>query len=183
MFQGWCVWITGLPGSGKSTVAQVLLKKLWKRKVRAQIISSDRLRKVITPKPTYSEEERDTVYGTIVFIAKLLTQNGINVIIDATGNLRKYRYHARKELPRFMEAYLLCPLEVCILRETGRTEYLYAPENIYKKAFTEESATVPGKGAPYEEPLQPEVTVDSNILDPNECAQRILETLIKIFQC
>ena len=178
---GWCVWITGLPGSGKSTVARALLEKLRERGIHAQIVSSDMLRKVVTPKPTYSEEERDMVYGAIVFVAKLLTQNGVNVIIDATGNRRRYRDQARRELPRFMEAYLRCPLEVCIQRETGRKEYAYAPKVIYKKAFTGESATVPGMGAPYEEPLQPEVTVDSDKLDPSECAQRILEALMKVF--
>jgi len=178
---GWCVWVTGLPGSGKSTVAKALLEKLRKRVVHAQIVSSDMLRKVVTPEPTYSDEERDMVYGAIVFVAKLLTQNGVNVIIDATGNLRRYRNQARREVPRFMEAYLRCPLEVCIQRETERKEYAYAPKAIYKKASMGESATVPGMGAPYEEPLQPEVTVDSDKLDPSECAQRILEALMKVF--
>lgn len=178
---GWCVWITGLPGSGKSATAQALLEKLGERGVHAQVVSSDMLREVVTPKPTYSEEERDMVYGAIVFVAKLLTKNSVSVIIDATGNRRRYRNHARREIPRFIEAYLRCPLEVCIQRETGRKEYAYAPKDIYKKAFTGESATVPGMGAPYEEPLQPEVTVDSEKLDPSECAQRILEVLMKRF--
>lgn len=181
MVQGWCVWVTGLPGSGKSVVAKALLEKLGERMIHAQIVSSDMLRKVVTPKPTYSEEERDMVYGAIVFVAKLLTQNGVNVIIDATGNRRRYRNQARREVPRFMEAYLRCPLEVCIQRETGRKEYAYAPKDIYEKAFAGESATVPGMGAPYEEPLKPEVTVDSDKLDPSECAQRILEAIMKVF--
>jgi len=178
---GWCVWVTGLPGCGKSTVTKALLKKLRELGIHAQVVSSDMLREVVTPKPTYSEIERDMVYGAIVFVAKLLTQNGVNVIIDATANLRKYRNHARREMPRFMEAYLRCPLEVCIQRETGRKEYAYAPKDIYKKAFTGESVSVPGVSVPYEEPLQPEVTVDSDKLDPDQCAQSILEALMKVF--
>lgn len=176
---GWCVWVTGLPGSGKSVVAQALLDRLEKRRVHAQIVSSDMLRKVVTPKPTYSEAERDIVYGTIVYVAKLLTKNGVNVIIDATGNRRRYRDQARKEISRFMEVYLQCPLEVCIQRETGRKRLVYAPKGIYKKAFTGKSATVPGIGVPYEEPLHPEVTVNSEKLTAEQCAQEILEAMQK----
>jgi adenylylsulfate kinase len=178
---GWCVWVTGLPGSGKSTIAKKLLEKLASRKIYAQILSSDMLRRVVTPKPTYTEEERDIVYSTLVFIAKLLTRNGVNVIIDATANRRRYRDHARKEIPKFMEAYVRCPLEICIQRETGRKVYAYAPKEVYKKALTGKSATVPGVGVPYEEPQNPEVIVNSNRLSANECAQKILETLLKIF--
>jgi len=179
---GWCIWITGLPGSGKSTVAKTLLKKLERQEVRAQIVSSDMLRKVITPRPTYSEEERDIVYAAIVFVAKLLTQNGVHVIIDATGNRRRYREQARKQIRRFMEAYLRCPLDIAIKREMKRKEFTYAPRDIYKKAFKQMSKTVPGMGAPYEEPLKPEVIVDSDKLTPEQSAQKILETLIKTFQ-
>jgi len=180
--QGWCVWITGLPGSGKSTIAKALLGKLEEIGIRAQILSSDMLRRVITPKPKYTQEERDIVYGAVVFIAKLLTQNGVNVIIDATGNLRKYREHARREMPKFMEAYVRCPLEVCIQREASRKVYAYAPKDIYRKAFAGESSTVPGVGAPYEEPLNPEVVVDSDRMDPEECANRILKVLLQRFR-
>ena len=178
---GWCVWVTGLPGSGKSVIAQASLDKLKEIGVHAQIVSSDTLRKVVTPEPTYSEEERDMVYTAIVFVAKLLTQNGVNVIIDATANRRRYREKARKEIPRFMEAYVRCPLEVCIKREAQRGKNFYAPKGIYKKAFTGKSATVPGIGVPYEEPSHPEVTVDSDKLNPSQCAQKILEVLKKTF--
>ncbi|NIQ04948.1 MAG: adenylyl-sulfate kinase [Candidatus Korarchaeota archaeon] len=178
---GWCVWVTGLPGSGKSVIAQALLDKLKEIAIHAQIVSSDMLRKVVTPKPTYSEEERDMVYAAIVFIAKLLTQNGVNVIIDATANRRRYREKARKEIARFIEAYVRCPLELCIKRETEREKTFYAPKGIYRKVLTGKSATVPGIGVPYEEPLRPEVTVDSDKLNPSQCAQRILEALTETF--
>lgn len=179
---GWCIWITGLPGSGKSTIAHLLAEKLSSLGVHAQILSSDSLRKVITPNPKYTEDERDVVYGALVYIAKILTENGVNVIIDATGNRRRYREHARREIPLFMEAYVRCPIEICIERESRRGVNLYgAPENIYAKAFSGKSKTVPGLGAPYEEPINPEVAVDSDKLSPEDCAEKILRVLLEKF--
>jgi adenylylsulfate kinase len=175
------VWITGLPGSGKSTIARALHKELQKHGLHAQILSSDMLRRVITPKPTYSKEERDVVYNAIVFVAELLTQNDVNVIIDATGNRRRYRDHARKMIPRFLEAYLRCPMEVCVEREVRRKKLFHAPKEVYQKAFTGESSTVPGVGASYEEPMDPEVTMDSDTLDRDACAQKILNTIMETF--
>jgi adenylylsulfate kinase len=112
----------------------------------------------------------------------LLTENGVNVIIDATGNLRCYRDEAGKQIPRFIEAYVQCPLEVCIERESKRGITFHAPKDIYKKGKTGKSSTVPGLGAPYEPPLRPEITVDSDRLSPEERAQKILTTLKEKFQ-
>ncbi|MEM2341922.1 MAG: adenylyl-sulfate kinase [Candidatus Bathyarchaeia archaeon] len=177
---GWCIWITGLPGSGKSTIAYLLADKLKLMGINVQIVSSDALRKIITPNPKYTEEERDIVYGTLVYIAKLLTDNGVNVIIDATGNRRKYRDHARQAISRFMEVYVKCPLEVCIEREKKRGINFYgAPKDIYAKALKGESKTVPGLGAPYEEPLNPEVIVETDKLSPEECVKKVLEVIMK----
>jgi len=176
---GWCVWITGLPGSGKSVVSEALLKLLNKNGVHAQLLSSDALRKVLTPKPTYSLKERDIVYSTLVYIAKLLTQNGVNVIVDATGNLRRYRENARKEITQFMEAYLECPMEVCIQRETRRGKTYQAPKQIYAKALEGKAPTVPGIGEPYEPPLHPEVTIDTTRNTPEQAAHKILQKLVE----
>ncbi|MBS7641156.1 MAG: adenylyl-sulfate kinase [Candidatus Bathyarchaeia archaeon] len=179
---GWCVWVTGLPGSGKSTIAHLLAEKLRAFGIHAYVLSSDELRKVMTPNPKYTEEERDMVYATLVYIARILTENGVNVIIDATGNRRRYRDEARRLIQRFMEAYLKCPLEVCVERESRRGLDSYgAPSGIYAKAFRGESKTVPGIGAPYEEPLNPEVAVDSDKLSPEECAERILKVILDRF--
>lgn len=179
MRDGWCVWITGLPGSGKSTVAETLIKFLLQKGIRAQLLSSDELRKVLTPKPTYSLEERDTVYATLVCIAKLLTKNDVNVVIDATGNLRRYRDNARSQIPKFMEAYLECPLEICIERESKRTETRHAPQQIYKKALEGKAPTVPGIGQPYEPPLSPEITINTAQCTPEQAAQKIIEAILK----
>lgn len=138
------------------------------------MLSIDMVRKVLTPNPSYSEEERTMVYGALVLLAHLLTQNNTNVIIDATANRRRYRDWARKRIRRFGEVYLKCPLEVCMKRERRRKERFGAPSRIYLKGKTGASKTVPGIGVQYEEPLSPEVTLDTSKLDANECAKRVV---------
>ena len=178
---GWCVWVTGLPGSGKSVVSAALLKLLDRKDIPAQPLSSDALRRILTPKPSYSFEERGIVYATLVYIAGLLVQNGVNVVIDATGNLRRYRESARKQIPKFIEAYLECPLEVCVQREAKRGKTYYAPKQIYIRAQQGRAPTVPGIGQPYEPPINPEIALDTTRHSPEGCAQRILETILKRF--
>lgn len=178
--EGWCVWITGLPGSGKSTVANLLLDRLKAERVRVQLVSVDMLRRAVTPKPSYSEEERDMVYAALVLCARLLTENGVNVVIDATGNRRRYRDQARSQIRRFVEVYLRCPLNVCMSREEQRRDTFQAPKQIYKKGLAGKSRTVPGVNVPYEEPMHPEITIDSDTQTPEESAQKILDVIRKL---
>ena len=179
MSPGWAVWITGLPGSGKSVVARTLKQKLSKEDIQSQIISSDQLRTILTPDPTYSEDERNMLYQSLICIVNSLTKYGANVIIDATGNKRKYRDDCRAKVKHFFEVYLKCPLEICIQRESSRKETHMAPKNIYLKAKRSEDNTVPGLGDPYEPPKKPELQIDSNILSPEDIAQIITEYIQK----
>jgi adenylylsulfate kinase len=153
---GIAIWITGLPGSGKSTVADKF-KKIHPEFI---ILRMDELRKVVTPKPTYSDSERELVYRALVYLAKMLTELGHNVIIDATGNLRRWRELARHLIPRYVEVYLRCPVETCIEREKQRLETHNAPRDIYKKGTA--GWPVPGMVVPYEEPLNPEIVIDTD---------------------
>ena len=153
---GIAIWITGLPGSGKSTVADAL-KEAHPEFI---ILRMDEMRKVVTPEPTYSDSEREMVYRALVYLAKTLTELGHNVIIDATGNLRKWRELARQLIPRYAEVYLKCPIEICIERERHRRETHEAPEDVYKKGAA--GWPVPGMVAPYEEPLNPEIVIDAD---------------------
>jgi len=181
---GWIVWITGLPGSGKSTVAKELLKILNKNKIFAQHIELDAIRKIIVPEPKYDESERDFVYRSLIVVAKFLSENGVNVIIDAVGHRKIWRDLARNEMERFLEVYLKCPLDVCIERETNRKSDLVKRE-LYRKA-KERLGTgkkfdgigqVPGIDVKYEEPQKPDLTIETDKIDLKEGAEKIFEKI------
>ena len=175
---GWAIWLTGMPGSGKSTLARIVKKKLLRHRIRSQVLSIEMVREVLTPRPKYSEKERDVVYGALVCVANLLTQNGVNVIIDATANRRRYRDAARQSIRRFAEVYLECPVEVCMERERRRKRRFGAPSGIYLKAKMGASKTVPGLGVPYEEPLSAELTLDTFRVRPTQSAEEMVRFLL-----
>jgi adenylylsulfate kinase len=171
MRTGIALWITGLPGSGKSTLAEALKEA----EPGFHILRMDELRKVATPEPTYSEGERDILYRALVYIAWTLAGLGHDVIIDATGNLRKWRQLARGLLPAYAEVYLKCPLSLCMERERRRPDTRQAPKRIYEKA--RKGWPVPGVSAPYEEPLRPEVTIEVPAMGLGEQVRVVREAL------
>lgn len=172
----WAIWVTGLPGSGKTAIARKVKDILAAHGINVKVLELDEIRKFITPKPSYSEEERDIVYSSLVYMAKLLVECGKPVIIDATANRRKYRERARKNIKNFAEVYIKCSLERCMERERQR-KVEYAPSGIYKRA-KEEGATVPGVNVPYEKPENPEVVLDSEKMNVEECAEEVAEFII-----
>jgi adenylylsulfate kinase len=168
---GIALWITGLPGSGKSTLSDAV-KKSFPEFI---ILRMDEFRKVVTPKPTYSDIERDIVYRSIAYLAKIMTEQGHNVIIDATGNLKKWRQLARRLIPKFLEIYLKCPIEICMKREKKRIGTHKAPRGIYKKGTR--GWPVPGLTVPYEEPENPELIIETDRLSIEESVEVIKNVL------
>jgi adenylylsulfate kinase len=146
---GFAIWMTGLPASGKSTITRELLKQLAARNIHAVVLESDEMRKILTPEPTYSPEERDRFYRMMALTGDLLVRQNVNVIFDATANKREYRDQARALIPRFLEVYVRCPLEVCMKRD---------PKGIYSRAASGSASFVPGMQVSYESPLKPDVT-------------------------
>jgi len=170
-----CLWITGLPSSGKSTIAKELDNLLSKAGIETVILSLDKIRKILTPDPKYTEDEREVVYRSLAVMAQLLTDHsGKNVIIDATANRRRYRDLARELIPEFAEVYVACPVEICKERESSRQGKLVRTD-LYKKAAQGNlEGQLPGVTAPYEVPENPEVMVASDMLSPDEAARRIM---------
>ena len=167
--QGWAIWLTGLPASGKSTIAKLLKKDLNKKGIHITILESDELRKTLTPYPDYSEDERNIFYHKIISLGIIYTKNGNNIIIDATGHKKKWRNDARKEYTKFLEVYLKCPLEICKKRD---------PKKIYQHGDTGENKHVPGLQEPYEENEARDLTI--NCTDtPQENVEKIIFKLIE----
>jgi adenylylsulfate kinase len=165
---GFAIWLTGLPSSGKTTVAHALSDLLAERGIAVQVLDSDELRTRLTPNLQYSSEERDWFYTTVTFLAELLTENGVNCMIAATASRRAYRETARRRIKRFTEVYVDCSPEVCQGRD---------PKGLWQRARKGEITALPGMGAPYEPPETPDVRVDTGRLSAKDAAQHILSQL------
>ena len=158
------VWLTGLSGSGKSSVARSLLARLRDRGVEVSVLESDVLRTQLTPFPRYDEAERDFFYRSIADLAAYLVKD-VAVIVDATANRRAYRDHARAAIKRFAEVYVSTPLEVCAARDT---KGLYKSKNL---------KTLPGVRVSYETPLAPELVISGAKGTPAEGAAEVMALL------
>ncbi len=165
---GFAVWITGLPAAGKSTLAAALARELERRGTTVEVLESDELRKVLTPDATYGERERDVFYGALLHVGLRLLRHGVAVVFDATANRRAYRENARAAIARFLEVYVETPLPVCEARD---------PKGIYRRGRDGAAKNLPGRSAPYEPPLHPDVVVRGDREDPREAARRVAEEL------
>ncbi len=157
----WAIWITGMPGSGKSMLARGAADLLRARGIPVSVLELDAIRKIVTPLPTYGDGEREAVYRVLAVMAATLTEAGVPVIVDATAHRRRWRAFARSMIPRFAEVQLECPLAVCRQREATRARG-NAPVDIYARAGTP-GATVPGVDREYEPALAPELVVDTTV--------------------
>ncbi len=161
---GMAVWLTGLPASGKTTIAKRLQERLASRGIRAPLLDSDSLRKKLAPQAGYSREGRDLFYAELAELAVLCTLHGVSVIIAATAPLRRYREVARTRIRRFAEVYVACEPDICRRRD---------PKGLWSRADRGEITDLPGANAPYEPPLDPEVRVESEFLTPEAAAEWI----------
>jgi adenylylsulfate kinase len=154
------VWLTGLPGSGKSAIARELVRLLHQRGVEVSVLESDVMRTQLTPFPRYDEEDREFFYSTLAAFGILLVEKSRPVIFDATANRRAYRDAARKRIARFAEIHVDTPLEVCAARD---------PKGLYRK----------GMKIPYEPPPAPELVVHGASGAPEDAAREIVAFLEK----
>ena len=169
----WAIWITGPPGSGKSAIARGVEAKLRALGEPIARLELDEIRKSITPAPRYTDRERDIVYRALGYMATLLVESGMPVLIDATtAHRRVWRDLVREAVPYFAEVQLVCPLAICQERERGRP-LGHAPRNIYDQA-DRLGATVPGVNVAYEATLAPEGRIDTSVVTVGESVDQVM---------
>jgi adenylyl-sulfate kinase len=147
------LWFTGLSGAGKSTLASAVEPKLRAAGKKVELLDGDIVRTHLSKGLTFSREDRDLNIARIAFVAHLLARNGVFVIVSAISPFRETRDRARELIGEFVEIYVAPPLEECIKRDV---------KGLYAKAIAGEIQQFTGISDPYEEPLHPELRIDTS---------------------
>lgn len=163
------VWFTGLSDSGKTTLAEGVFKYLQQKKVKVELLDGDELRKLF-PKTGFSKEERDRHIKRVGFLASKLEKNGVFVIASFISPYQETRDFVRNMCANFIEVHVATPLEECERRDT---------KGLYAKARKGEITQFTGIDDPYEEPVNPEIKVDTTDLSVDEAIDKVLEGVFK----
>ncbi|MGA8805422.1 MAG: adenylyl-sulfate kinase [Solirubrobacterales bacterium] len=167
--KGFTLWFTGLSGAGKTTISQIVENELRDRGSRVEVLDGDVVRENLSKGLGFSKEDRDTNIRRIAFVADLLSRNGVPVITAAISPYRELRDEARELMgDRFIEVFVKASVEVCAERDV---------KGLYEKAFRGEIKEFTGVSDPYEPPLNPELTLDTEHDSAEEDAARVIAML------
>jgi adenylylsulfate kinase len=172
MSQGFTLWFTGLSGAGKTTLTEKLVPQLRERGIKVEVLDGDEVRTNLSKGLGFSKEDRDTNIRRIGYVARLLSRNGVGVIAAAISPYREIRDEVRRSVEgdgaRFVEIYVKASLETLVQRDV---------KGLYKKALAGEIKQFTGVSDPYEEPLNPELVIESESETPEQSAARIIQRL------
>jgi len=163
--KGVTLWFTGLPCSGKSAVADRVAERLKDRGYRVERLDGDIVRQSLTRDLGFSKEDRDENIRLVTFVAKLLTRNDVFVLTSFISPYRDVRARSRQEIGRFLEVYTKCSLEECMRRDV---------KGMYKKAMEGKIKEFTGVSDPYEEPVDPEILLETDKETLEESAAKVL---------
>jgi adenylyl-sulfate kinase len=166
--KGFTVWFTGLPSAGKSTLAELLADELRERGHGVEVLDGDVVRQHLSKGLGFSKEDRDENIRRIGFVCGLLTRHGAAAIAAAISPYRAIRDEVRGSIGNFVEVYVKTPVETCIQRDV---------KGLYKKALAGEIKGFTGVDDPYEHPLKPELTIETEKESPQESVAGILRGL------
>jgi adenylylsulfate kinase len=165
---GFTAWFTGLPCSGKTTVADGVAEILRDKGYKVERLDGDTVRKGLTSDLGFSKEDRDENIKRVTFVAKLLARNGVAVLATFVSPYRERRARTREEIGNFVEIYTRCPVEVCIERDV---------KGMFEKALAGEIKNFTGIDDPYEEPESPELILDTDKESIDESVRKVLDKL------
>jgi len=169
--KGATIWFTGLSGSGKTTIANLLTKKLRGKNIPVVVLDGDIVRKMISLDLGYSKEERDKHITRVVHVCELITKNDVLNIACFLSPTRAIRDYARKKIRNFIEVYIKCPIEVCEKRDV---------KHHYSKVREGKIKEFVGISIPYEEPKNPDIVCETDKNDAETCTNKILKYVEKI---
>jgi adenylylsulfate kinase len=167
--KGFTVWFTGLSGSGKSTIAEMLYHELQARGLKTEILDGDVVRQNLSKGLGFSKEDRDTNILRIGFVAELLTRNGVATICCPISPYKATRDRVRAMIGDFVEVYVHATIEELANNRD--------PKGLYKKALAGEITGFTGVDDPYEAPEHPELVVDTMVEEPEDSLRHVLDTL------
>ena len=168
---GFTIWLTGLPGAGKTTLALAVADILRHQGYNVEVLDGDAVRANLSKGLGYSKQDRDDNIRRIGFVCHLLSRNSVVAIAAAVSPYRQARDENRALIGRFVEVYVECPLEVLIQRDV---------KGLYAKALKGEVANFTGISDPYEEPLNPELVVNTEIETPQDSSSRMIAMLVEL---
>ena len=168
---GFTLWFTGLSGAGKSTLAAAVSAELRGRGIPVEVLDGDEVRQNLSKGLGFSREDRDTNIRRIGYVAKLLARNGVAVITAAISPYRAIRDEVREEIGAFVEVYVKASLDECIRRDT---------KGLYARALAGEIPQFTGVSDPYEEPLAPELMIDTEREEVADSASRVVDRLLEL---
>jgi adenylylsulfate kinase len=167
--KGFTLWFTGLSGAGKTTISKLVEDELRARGSKLEILDGDIVRENLSKGLGFSKEDRDTNIRRIAFVADLLSRNGVPVITAAISPYREIRQEARDMMgDRFIEVFVKASVEACAERDV---------KGLYAKAFAGEIKEFTGVSDPYEEPLDPEITLETESESAEESAGKLIALL------
>src|SRR3954451_15063100 len=168
---GVTIWFTGLSGAGKTTLSTRIGEVLRSRGLRVEVLGGDIVRTSLSKGRGFSREDRDTNIRRIGFVAKLLSRNDVAVVVAAISPYRAVRDEVRADIGAFVEVFVRCSLDELIRRDV---------KGLYERALRGEVAQFTGVSDPYEEPLNPEVVVDTDHESVEQSVASIMATLERL---
>lgn len=169
--RGFVIWLTGLSGAGKTTIAHALAERLKEASYRVEILDGDVVRQHFSKGLGFSKEDRIENIKRVAYVAHLLARNGVVVITALISPYSEGRNYARQLIGDFIEVYVKCPLEVLVKRDV---------KGLYAKALRGEIQNFTGISDPYEPPENPEVVVETDKETVEESVEKILKALDKL---